>query len=86
MLSEIAELGSSDISFIMEDNELKINKFMPGSGIPIVDTKELFNKKPEVIVIFAWNFSKEIIEKLKLKIHWPVSILVPLPEFSEERL
>ena len=85
LLSEISELGSSDISFIMEDNKLKVNKFMPGNGIPIVDTKELYNKKPDVIVIFAWNFSKDIIEKLKSKINWPVSLLIPLPKFYEEK-
>ena len=85
LLSEISELGSYDISFIMEDNILKVNKFMPGNGIPIVDTKELFEKKPDVIVIFAWNFSKDIIEKLKSKIDWPVSILIPLPKFYEEK-
>ena len=39
---------------------------------------------PEVIVIFAWNFHIEIIEKLKSIIDWPVSVLVPLPEFYEE--
>ena len=68
----------------MEDNNLKVNKYMPGNGIPIVDTSELINKKPEVIVIFAWNFHIEIIEKLKSIIDWPVSVLVPLPEFYEE--
>ncbi len=84
LLIETSNLDSSDISFIMEDNNLKVNKYMPGNGIPIVDTSELINKKPEVIVIFAWNFHIEIIEKLKSIIDWPVSVLVPLPEFYEE--
>jgi SAM-dependent methyltransferase len=86
LLSEIAELDSSSISFIMEDNTLKVNKFMPSTGIPIVNTSKLIDEKPEVIVIFAWNFSKEIIDKIKSKINWPATILVPLPEFHEESL
>tara|TARA_B100001057_G_C22865893_1_gene956472 strand:- start:618 stop:1874 length:1257 start_codon:yes stop_codon:yes gene_type:complete len=86
LLSEISELGSSDISFIIDDNELKVGKFMPGNGIPIVNSSELINRKPEVIVIFAWNFSEDIIRKLKSIVDWEVSILVPLPEFYEEIL
>ena len=62
LLSEISELGSSDISFIMEDNKLKVNKFMPGNGIPIVDTKELYNKKPDVIVILLGTFQKILLK------------------------
>ncbi len=84
LLTAISELSSSDISFMIEDNELKINRFMPGSGIPILDATQLYIKKPEVIVIFAWNFRDDIIAKLRKQIDWPVSILVPLPEFIEE--
>ncbi len=85
LLSEISELGSLDISFIMEDNDLKVSKFMPGNGIPIINSSELVNRKPEVIVIFAWNFSEDIIKKLKSYVDWQVSVLVPLPEFYEEK-
>ena len=85
LLSEISELGSLDISFIMEDNDLKVSKFMPGNGIPIIDSSELVIRKPEVIVIFAWNFSEDIIKKLKSYVDWQVSVLVPLPEFYEEK-
>ena len=58
---------------------------MPGNGIPIIDSSELFIRKPEVIVIFAWNFSEDIIKKLKSYVDWQVSVLVPLPEFYEEK-
>ena len=84
LLTAVSELGSSDISFMIEDNELKINRFMPGSGIPILDAAQLHVIKPEVIVIFAWNFCDDIIAKLRKQIDWPVSILVPLPIFIEE--
>ena len=69
----------------MEDNDLKVSKFMPGNGVPIIDSSELVIRKPEVIVIFAWNFSEDIIKKLKSYVDWQVSVLVPLPEFYEEK-
>ena len=82
LLMEMSDLGSSDICFIVEDNVLKVNKFMPGTGVPILGVAELQLTKPDIIVIFAWNFSKEIIAKLKVQVNWPVTFLVPLSDFN----
>jgi SAM-dependent methyltransferase len=83
LLMKMSELGSSDICFIADDNVLKINKFMPGTGVPILDISEIQLRKPDIIVIFAWNFSDDIIAKLKVQVDWPATFLVPLPEFIE---
>ena len=83
LLMKMSGLGTSDICFIVEDNMLKVNKFMPGTGIPIFNVAELKVRKPEVIVIFAWNFCDDIIAKLKLLVDWPVIFLVPLPDIIE---
>ena len=82
LLMEMSDLGSSDICFIVEDNVLKVNKFMPGTGVPILGVAELQLTKPDIIVIFAWNFSKDIIAKLKVQVNWPVTFLVPLSDFN----
>jgi hypothetical protein len=79
----MSDLGSKDISFMVEDNVLKVNKFMPGTGIPILETAELQVKKPDIIIIFAWNFCDDIVAKLKVQVDWPVKYLVPLPNFRE---
>lgn len=86
LLTEISQLTSSHISFIVEDNQLKLDKYMPSSGIPILNVSEIKNTRPDVIVIFAWNFSEDIINKLKDYIDWPILILVPLPELYEKKL
>jgi len=83
LLMEMSKLGSSDVCFIVEDNMLKVGRFLPGTGIPIVDSAELKTKKPDIIVIFAWNFVDDIVAKLKPQLDWPVKFLVPLPEFIE---
>jgi len=84
LLMDISELGCSDISFMVEDNLLKVDKFMPGTGVPILNVAELQLRKPEIIVIFAWNFCDDIISKLKVQVDWPAIFLVPLPDFVEE--
>ena len=83
LLMIMSELGSSDICFMVEDNVLKVNKFMPGTGVPILDVAELQVRKPDIIVIFAWNFCDDIIAKLKVQVDWPATFLVPLPHFME---
>ena len=49
----------SEIKFIIEDNELKHGKFVPGVKIPIVSKKDLKINDPQILVL-AWNFYKEI--------------------------
>ncbi|MDA9663304.1 NAD-dependent epimerase/dehydratase family protein [Candidatus Pelagibacter sp.] len=50
---------SSELDFIIEDNKLKHNKFIPGVKIPIYDKSKVKNKK-NVILVLAWNYFKEI--------------------------
>ena len=50
---------TKQIDYIIEDNKLKHNKFIPGVLIPIKDKKTL-KEKNALILVLAWNFFKEI--------------------------
>ena len=50
---------SKQLDFIVEDNKLKHNKFIPGVKIPIKNKTSLKNKKFTLLVL-AWNFFNEI--------------------------
>jgi len=50
---------SDQIDFIIEDNKLKHNKFIPGALIPIKNKKSL-KEKNVLILVLAWNFYNEI--------------------------
>jgi len=50
---------SKEIDYIVEDNKMKHNKFVPGVKIPIYSKDKILKKKPLVLVL-AWNFFKEI--------------------------
>ncbi len=50
---------SKEISFIVEDNKLKHNKFIPGVKIPI-RKKSLIKDKDNIILVLAWNFFHDI--------------------------
>ena len=53
-----------EINFIVEDNQLKHGKFIPGVNIPIV-SKDNIKDKDTVILVLAWNFFDEIKKKNK---------------------
>ena len=50
---------SDQVDFIIEDNKLKHNKFIPGVKIPIV-SKNKVNGKGDTILVLAWNFFEDI--------------------------
>ncbi len=50
---------TDQIDFIVEDNPLKHNKFIPGVKIPILSKDKVKNKKNNMIVL-AWNFYNDI--------------------------
>jgi hypothetical protein len=53
---------SNQIDFIVEDNKLKHNKFVPGVLIAIKNKKVLKEEKA-LILVLAWNFYEEIKKK-----------------------
>jgi nucleoside-diphosphate-sugar epimerase len=50
---------SKEIDFIVEDNKLKHNLFIPGVKIPIKNKSHVKNKDNALLVL-AWNFFKDI--------------------------
>ena len=50
---------SKEINFIVEDNKLKHNKFIPGVKIPIYGKNKVINKNSTILVL-AWNFYEDI--------------------------
>ena len=50
---------NKEIEFIVEDNNLKHGKFIPGVKIPIV-SKDRINDNSAAILVLAWNFFDEI--------------------------
>ena len=50
---------SKEIDFIVEDNKLKHNKFIPGVKIPIKN-KSCLKDKQSILLVLAWNFFNDI--------------------------
>ncbi|MBX9860475.1 MAG: class I SAM-dependent methyltransferase [Sphingomonas sp.] len=83
LLMKMAGLGGDEVAFVVEDNIHKAGRFLPRTGVAIKPSSALDDVKPDVIVIFAWNFANDIIGKLRGKFDHPVEIVVPLPELRK---
>lgn len=74
------ELTPREILYIVDDNPLKQERLIPGRKIPIVTSAHLREHPTDYVLIFAWNFSFEIIKKIDFLRVQGVQFIVPLPE------
>ena len=79
LLYKVSKLNQEDISFIVEDNELKVGKFLPKTSIPILSFDAIDFDRNSLIIIFAWNFADDIVRKLKKNYNVPAKAIIPLP-------
>ena len=79
----ISHLGLHEyLSYLVDDNLDKVGTYSPGYNIPVYASQHLLQDKPDVIVILAWRFKKEILKKIQN--NFTGVIVVPLPNFKIE--
>jgi SAM-dependent methyltransferase len=86
LLLIISRLNKMIIKNSFEDNILKCNRYIPGTDIKIINTEKIILKRNSIIIILAWNFVKEIIERLKKKNVKNIKLFVPLPKFIVKKI
>ncbi len=67
---------------IIDDNDIKINRYSPGFHIPIVSSEIIYKKVPDAIVIFAWRFADAIIKKHEKYLEDGGKFIIPLPKLK----
>jgi hypothetical protein len=56
-------LGKDVIDFVVDDNPLKQGFFTPGTHVPILAAEALYQRRPDYLLILAWNFAEPIMRK-----------------------
>jgi len=64
-LLNYAGIGSDTIDYICDVTPNKVNKFTPGTHIPIKPYETFLQDKPSYTLLLAWNHKNEIFEKEK---------------------
>ena len=75
-------IGNEIIDFIVDDNRLKQNRFTPGTHIPIFNSRELYKKKPDYVILLAWNYSNFIIKTHNKFLEIGGSFIIPFPKIK----
>jgi len=73
-------IGPDVIDFIVDDSPLKQGMFSPGMHIPVLPSQAIYEKKPDAVVILAWNFAEPIMENHARYRDQGGQFIVPLPE------
>ena len=79
-LIQYCGIDESLLDYIIDDAPMKHGYFTPGSHLKIFSRDILKQKKPDYILIFAWSFFNEIIEKNIKYLHEGVKFIIPLPK------
>ncbi len=73
-------LGPDCIRFVCDISPHKQGKYIPGVRIPILPPSALLEKKPDVVLLLAWNFADEILRQQSEFRRLGGRFLIPIPE------
>lgn len=64
-ITNFLDIDESLISFVIDDSPLKQKKFSPGKHIPILAKETLIEIKPDIIIVFAYEYFESIFKFTK---------------------
>ncbi len=73
-------LDENMIDFIVDDNPLKQGLFTPITHIPVFPAAALYERKPDYVLILAWNFAEPIMKMHKKYSQEIGRFILPMPE------
>lgn len=75
-------IGNEIVDFIVDDSPLKQGLYSPGKHIPIFPPEAIYQKKPNYLIILAWNFAESIMTKHVKYGNEIGHFIVPLPSLT----
>lgn len=79
-LLNYCNVGPELVECIFDDTPEKQGKLYPGVHIPIVAGSELMQRKPDYLLMLAWNFAKEIMQKTNEYRNSGGKYIAPIPK------
>lgn len=77
MLNFLGESADS-LQAIADASPLKHGKYSPGVNVPIKSPRSVLEMNPDAVLLFAFNFEKEILDSLR-DAGWSGVVIVPFP-------
>lgn len=74
------QLGREAVDFVVDDNPLKQGWFTPGHHIPILSPDIIYQRRPDYLLVLAWNFANSIMANHARYAADGGRFIVPLPQ------
>ena len=81
-LLQHAQLDSNFLDFAVERNPDKLNRYTPGTNIPIILEEEMRLNPPKYMLVLPWHFKDEIVKRESEYIENGGTLIFPLPKFT----
>ncbi len=75
-------LDRQDVEFIVDDSPLKQGLFTPGKYVPVLASSALYEKRPDYVIILAWNFAPSIMKAHQRFLDEGGKFIVPIPDLK----
>jgi SAM-dependent methyltransferase len=75
-------LDRDAIEYIVDDSPLKVGLFSPGLHLPVLPVDTIYQRRPDFLVILAWNFAEAIMAKHTAFAAAGGRFIVPLPQLT----
>ena len=70
------------VTYVVDANPHKQNKYLPASHIPVVNEEFLKSNKPDYVLVLPWNISDEITSQLDYIDQWGGKFVLAVPRFT----